>query len=438
MLTHDIGLFWLMGWVLTFWLVYFQYYWFPQLQPQSFLLRVGLLAAAYSTVNTLVMLSQQEWLALLPAVGLIGYELVRMPRRYRRYISLFLDVTILVYLTIETLHAASVSLVVWLTSKAFTTGLRGVVTVLVIDSVLFTVLSLGLWLTRAPMENLFQGILGRFSQYLLLGLMIGLLLVFLGLETVLQLAQEPTGNILLLAVLMGFLIIGVAISLYLVMQTHLQREHLAAQRYDQEFQEQYTTELEGQMAEVRKFRHDYQNMLLGLGGYLADRDYANFRQLYINIRSGWTTSNAADLTIEDLENVPKIGVRYIIYHDYLIARKAGVQLYVVIPQPINETLDLLRQLGEIVRRTLEPVIPLVAQGQPKVITLELETTREAIDYRLTFPVCEDTQILAHYRLRAPKWQLDLSNLDQGLTLKMTVRLSVKRTWGQVAVHISRN
>lgn len=98
MLTHDIGLFWLMGWVLTFWLVYFQYYWFPQLQPQSFLLRVGLLAAAYSTVNTLVMLSQQEWLALLPAVGLIGYELVRMPRRYRRYISLFLDVTILICL----------------------------------------------------------------------------------------------------------------------------------------------------------------------------------------------------------------------------------------------------------------------------------------------------------------------------------------------------
>lgn len=436
-LANSAISFWLVSAVITFWLVYLQYYWFPQLQPTHFMIYNLLMAAGYATVNLVFHQSGGGVLGILPPIILLLAETLPLGRYQRQYIPAFLSVTILAYFTTEFMDILSISLLMALTNLTFVTSLWGIVTILLFNCVGLTILSLGLWQTRAPMENLIQGFLSRPTEYLLLGLMVALGVMFLTMEAVLSTINDLSSYVLLLAVLMGMLVLGLAFSTYMLMLMHLQQEHMYAQEKQQQFQEQYSTELARQMTQVQKFRHDYQNMLMGLGGYLDDQDYNSFRQLYVDIRSGWQTSNAADLTIEDLTNVPKIGVRYEIYHNYLLARQAGIQMYVVVPQPINATLEMLRQLGRVVDRTVPLIFSVVQAQRPPIMTLELKTTSREITYRLIFPVPEDSQLTGRYGLTGADFTVDFANVTKGVTLPMTLALRVKRHWAQLAVVLPR-
>ncbi|MCF7522922.1 hypothetical protein L3X07_05240 [Levilactobacillus brevis] len=153
-----------------------------------------------------------------------------------------------------------------------------------------------------------------------------------------------------------------------------------------------------QMGVVRKFQHDYQNMLVGLGGYLEDQDYAGFRQLYIDIRSGWETSNASDLTVEDLENVPSVGLRFQLYHNYLLAQRAGVQLYVQVPEPLTATVTTVKKMGQLVDETLPKLLPVLSRQQPALVTFELRETAKRLRWLLTFPVPKDARLDGQHRV----------------------------------------
>ncbi|HJE46016.1 signal transduction protein [Levilactobacillus namurensis] len=422
--------------VMTYWFVYFQYYWFPQLQPKHMVPYAITMAGAY-TVGAGLVLAYLPRGIMLPIIGLLVVEVVRIPRRHRASLPSFLSVSILAYLAVEVTYTASVAVTMLSTTYAFTRSLRGMVTAMVFVSVLCTALAVGLWQTRAPMENLIQGTLRQRSTYLLLALMVTLLLVFCGLEMSLQLLPGSRDYVIFVALMGAVLIIGIALGTYILMLTHLQRERARAQRSQQQFQELYSTELENQMAQVRRFHHDYQNMLLGLGGYLADQDYASFRQLYVDIRSKWVTSNAADLTIEDLNNVSRESLRYQIYHHYLLARQQGVQVFVVIPRPITTTVALLRQLDDVVGQTIPLALPVVALHRPATMTLELQSTSKEIVYRLIFPVPEDTQVTG-YHLVNQQWTLDFKNIVHSLRVPVVVRLQLKRHWAELVFSFPRN
>lgn len=438
MILKDLGQFWLFSLFIMGWFIFFQYYWFPQLKPRHFLGNTVLLALAYAGLNVAAVASDQGVVTLLPPLALLGFEFWRLPKRYRRYFPTFIDATILTYLMTQCMDAISVTLTLWLTNAQFVTCFWGIVTVMLFDSIGFTVLALTLWVSQAPMENLIQSMMGRPSQYFLMAVLLGLGVIFLMLEASLQLVAGTLTYVALLAVMMSVLMIGLALSLYMLMLMHLQQEHAHARQRMQAYQEQYSTELERQMDEVRQFRHDYQNILLGLGGFLADRDYEHFRLMYIDIRSNWETSDAADLTIEDLENIDKDEVRYPIYHHYLMARQMGVELYVVVPTPLNETLEVLRQLGQIVDRSLPLVLAAVQQMQPPTVTLELHESTHHLYYRLTFPVSEEAQVQAHYRLKTAQTTLNFAAATRGITLPIEIQLRVKRHWGQYSVTIPRN
>jgi len=233
-------------------------------------------------------------------------------------------------------------------------------------------------------------------------------------------------------------VVGLSLSTYMLMQTHLQTEHTRFQTDQREFREQYTTELNRQMGAVRKFNHDYQNMLLGLGGYLADQDYDGFRQLYIDIRSGWETSNAADLTIEDLVNVPSAALRYQLYHNYLLAQQQGVQLFVKVPEPLTATVMTLKDMGRIVDAALPPILPVLGQRQSAIVTFELKETAKELRWSLTFPVPREAQLDGHTRIVADEGILDFSNAHELLPAKAVLTLQMKLHWGQLSVALPKD
>jgi len=300
------------------------------------------------------------------------------------------------------------------------------------------VIGSGLWLTRAPMENLIQDIVGRSMEYLFLAFMSVLGVIYILFEYSLQSLQDSESYLVFLGGIAGTLVVGLSLSTYMLMQTHLQTEHTRFQTDQREFREQYTTELNRQMGAVRKFNHDYQNMLLGLGGYLADQDYDGFRQLYIDIRSGWETSNAADLTIEDLVNVPSAALRYQLYHNYLLAQQQGVQLFVKVPEPLTATVMTLKDMGRIVDAALPPILPVLGQRQSAIVTFELKETAKELRWSLTFPVPREAQLDGHTRIVADEGILDFSNAHELLPAKAVLTLQMKLHWGQLSVALPKD
>lgn len=191
------------------------------------------------------------------------------------------------------------------------------------------------------------------------------------------------------------------------------------------------------MGAIRKFSHDYQNMLLGLGGYLEDRDYDGFRQLYIDIRSGWETSNAAELTIDDLSNIPSASLRFDVYHNYLLAQESGVQLFIKVPEPLTATITTLKLMGTLLSRTLPPLIQGVKHLSPTVVTLDLEESPQLVRFQIIFPVPDDAQVDGQSHVKSNQTELDLSRLQHVLPTSATSTLKLKRHWGQLTVALPK-
>lgn len=419
---------------ITYWFVYFQYYWFPQLQPQPFTGYCFLQGLIYAGVHQfLLTYPQRAWFSALPALVLVVIELGMLTRDQRRYLPAFFNVTFLAYLLTEFIDTVCISVLIGLTNLRFATSLKGTVAELVFANVIFALLVLALWQTQAPMENLIHGMLGHVAEVLMTVFMLCLAICFLLLESTIQLLHLQPNYVLFFAGVLGTLLLGLSMSAYLLMQAYLQRIHAQTQLKQQAFQVQYNTELNRQMAAIRKFRHDYQNMLLGLGGYLDVHDYQGFRQLYIDIRSGWATSNAADLTIDDLGNMPRGPVRYDLYHDYLMAQRLGVDLFVEIPKPLTATVVVGRQMGTLLTRSLPRIITAVAPLHPAMVTLKITEGPGATWLQVTFPVPENARVVGNLQMVAPEFQLDLAGLLQGLPRQATSQLRVKLHWGQLLV-----
>ncbi|QMU08459.1 signal transduction protein [Levilactobacillus suantsaii] len=435
MITVTAPSLWLAGFVMSFWVIYFQYYWFPQLRGPRFVAVALGLAGLYATLDCWLALHLRTPVATsLPAVLLLGGECLWLGRRHNwRYLPAFMSVSILAYLLTEFIDALVTTVLIAASSLSFATTLVGTGITLAFDSGLFILLVWVIWSTQAPLENLIQSLWGRGLEFLLLGLMSALMLVFILFEYSLQALNRSASYMVMLTGISGVFILGFTLSLYILVQSHLQTERTRAQLQDQRFHDQYRAELHRQLASVRKFQHDYQNMLLGLGGYLADQDYTGFRQFYGDIRSRWTTSNAAELTMGDLINIPQMALRYEVYHQYLVARRLGVALYVRTPTPLTVTMAGLHQVTHLITQVLAQVLPAAATLIPAVVTLELLETQHAFHFRLTFPVAAGAQVVAHHRIVSAQGNLDFNRVIRQLTGERRVTLRVKLHWGQLEI-----
>ena len=440
MITVDAVSFAMADFSLVFWFVYFQYYWFPHLRvKKNFLLFCALVGLGFMALDLLnPFTAKSTLLGMFPIIALLGFEVGMLAFQNNwQYLPAFIDVSILAYLLTEFVDMSVIAGTIRLTSVSFASSVWGTLTELTIDTVLFTLIAMGILLTRAPMENLIQAMLGRSTEYLFLIFMTVLGLVYILFEYSLQSLADSDHYLIFLAGISGTLVVGLTLSTYMLIQTHLQEEHLQLQVQQQAFREQYTTELNRQLATVRKFSHDYQNMLLGLGGYLEDKDYDGFRQLYIDIRSGWTTSNAAELTIDDLSTIPSPGLRYGLYHNYLLAREQGVQLFVKVPAPLTATVAVLKEMGTLVDQALPPILPGISHIQPPMVTLELTETSRLLRLSLTFPVPPDAKVDGKHRVIAEHGELNFSKLQRSLPHSATSTLQIKLHWGQLIVALPK-
>lgn len=232
MITVSIWSFAVADFTLIFWFVYFQYYWFPELRQKHFLTYCAGMAIGFTLLDIFnPFTARSSLLGALAVVVMLVIEVALLAKDHQwQYLPAFIDVTIMAYLLTEFVDMVVLNGTIWLTSLNFATSWWGTLTGMTIDAVLFTLIGMGLWLTRAPMENLIQAMVGRSMEYLFLIFMTGIALVYILFEYSLQELADSDHYLIFLTGVAGTLLIGLSLSTYMLMLTHLQEEHMQLQR----------------------------------------------------------------------------------------------------------------------------------------------------------------------------------------------------------------
>ncbi len=121
---------------------------------------------------------------------------------------------------------------------------------------------------------------------------------------------------------------------------------------------QYTETMEQQYRELRKFRHDYRNILTSLEDYLVEKDYAGLEAYYLQrIKPSSEHLLINEFKLENLSNIQLRELKSILALKLMSAQELGIDVSLEVKEPIDEvaidSVVLVRMLGILLDNALE-------------------------------------------------------------------------------------
>ncbi|KAF1304139.1 sensor histidine kinase [Candidatus Enterococcus willemsii] len=156
------------------------------------------------------------------------------------------------------------------------------------------------------------------------------------------------------------LLIFVGILTITLLKRH-QRLTLIAQKKEIEYQtmQLYTTELDKQYQEIRKFRHDYINILSSMESYMEAEDMSELKAYYTeHIQPTRAIFSEHFLKLNNLQKIENAAIRSIFMTKLLLAQEKGIPVSLEINEPIQlpATVDpiiFVRILGILLDNAIE-------------------------------------------------------------------------------------
>lgn len=229
---------------------------------------------------------------------------------------------------------------------------------------LFFVLSCGLlWLlSKIELQGISKLILKNpaHKQRILAGLFI-LTLILLAppiYQTLVELSGENSQitQFILMINLTIFLLflVGLAILNYGLKQIKKAEREMANSKINQE----YAKMMETQYTEIRKFRHDYKNVLLGLEGIIQSQDWTSLKNfLYQELAQGSQQIQSEASELERLIYIKNPELKNILYSKLSYALSHQIEIHVEVTENIpsidHHLLDLIRMMGIILDNAIE-------------------------------------------------------------------------------------
>lgn len=126
---------------------------------------------------------------------------------------------------------------------------------------------------------------------------------------------------------------------------------------DEAFQ-QYMGSIEQHYVELRKFRHDYKNLLLSLDEYFSEDDYAGLKKYYSSqLKPASETELNNDFYLDKLGYIKIKEVKSILAAKLILAQRAGFDAVIEIKEAIDninmDSISLVRMLGIIMDNAIE-------------------------------------------------------------------------------------
>ena len=153
-----------------------------------------------------------------------------------------------------------------------------------------------------------------------------------------------------------FFILNIALySFFTGLRTHMQNSH------NQELlkvHQDYINNLEALYGEMRKFRHDNVNILLGIYGYIQNRDIDGLESYFNNkIIPLRDYMNNSSNTLDKLKELRIPEIKGLLMVKIMQAQDQGINMHVVIKEPIEtidfDMLDFTRILGILLDNAIE-------------------------------------------------------------------------------------
>ena len=132
--------------------------------------------------------------------------------------------------------------------------------------------------------------------------------------------------------------------------------------------EEYLNNIEQQYQDLRRFKHDYNNMLLALGEFAKKDNQQQFREYYQElVEKRPVTDRLQRLTISHVDNLRNEPLKGLIIQKFFAAQKLGVTLQIEIDDEITITNTGILPIVRIVGIFLDNAIEHVAEDKVKEV-----------------------------------------------------------------------
>lgn len=138
-----------------------------------------------------------------------------------------------------------------------------------------------------------------------------------------------------------------------------------------------------------------------------------------------------------MTNIPGTRLKFQLYHNYLLAREQGVQLFIQVPEPLTATVAALKQISQVVDRVLPEMVPALSKMDPAVVTVSLNESAKQIQLQLTFSVPKDAKIDGHHRVVTDVGVMSFASVRASLPQSATSSLQLKLHWGQLLIALPK-
>lgn len=121
---------------------------------------------------------------------------------------------------------------------------------------------------------------------------------------------------------------------------------------------EYSEQIENNYLALRKFKHDYKNILFSIEDYIQTKDIEGLQKyFYQSIKATETIFEENNLPIASISNLKIREIKSIILSKLYVASQRGVEVNVMIPTPITDIaiskVTLVRMLGIILDNAIE-------------------------------------------------------------------------------------
>lgn len=202
---------------------------------------------------------------------------------------------------------------------------------------------------------------------------------FLGINSVIKIDDIPL-YYMSISVITFFFILFIFISSSLLKNLHIKIE-VEAEKQKLEQQKKYIEALERNNNEIRKFKHDFNNIILGLEGYITDNEVDNIKlrdYFYNNIKDFNTKIDLDNIVLSHLNNIKVLSIKNLLTSKIISAQNNDFKVNICIEDEIDDfyvnEMQLSRVLGIFLDNSLEAGLELDNNRFLELLILKVNKT----------------------------------------------------------------
>jgi len=138
-----------------------------------------------------------------------------------------------------------------------------------------------------------------------------------------------------------------------------ERAALKQKELEQKIQQQYTERIEMQQNAMRQFKHDYQNILLSIDGFVMAEDWGGLEQYMPKVSTASKVITSDSLVLDGLSNIKPVEIKVLLVEKLMLAQNTNINISTTAEAleeidsfPVD-SVTLVRMLGIILDNAVE-------------------------------------------------------------------------------------